>query len=226
MKLSILLEILIRLLSQRKITAVELTNAYGFSARTAYRYIEILDKVVPLQIKRGRNGGAVLADNYKLPTEFLTATDYSALQDALTLAYTQTAQARFLATRQKLSAQEERERRRAVLTSDGTDLFVYDAENNRVSENLLCLQECIQDRAVILIRINDAQGKPQDLRVEPHALVYNGKAWRLYAFHLEERTFKSYFIADMGGVFRTEDFFRKRPFKRLDALKEPAPNTL
>lgn len=224
MKLSILLEILTRLLSTRKITAADLTADYGFSARTAYRYIEILSTVVPLQIKRGRNGGASLADNYKLPTEFLTATEYEALSDALTIAYTQTAQSRFLTTRQKITAQEERERRRAVLTSDGTDIFVYDAENNRVSENLLSLQECIQDRCVVLIHTKK-QGKTQAEHIEPHALVYNGKAWRLFAFNLEERAFHSYFIADMGGVFRTEDHFRKRPFKRLEALKEPPAPT-
>ena len=219
MKLSILLDIFFQTLKERKLTASELCEKYGFSARTAYRYIDALAKTLPLQIKRGRNGGAYLSDCYKLPAELLTEEEYEAAIEALTEAYQQTADERFLNAKRKLSAQDKADKRRNALAGDAMDILICDGENDVLSQTLRALQECILERAVLLIRI-EKDGKTEELRVEPHALIFDGKSWRLYAFSHERRAFQAIFVADMVGVFRTESTFRKRPFKRADALKE------
>lgn len=219
MKLSILLDIFFQVLQQRKLTATELCEKYGFSARTAYRYIDILSQTLPLQIKRGRNGGAFLSDCYKLPTQLLTAEEYDAAIEALTTAYYQTADERFLSAKRKLSAQNKEDKRRAAFVGEGGDILICDGENSALSQTLLTLQECILERTVVLIRIKQDK-KIVERHIEPHALIFDGKAWFLYAFSHEGRTFQTVFIADTVGVFRTENTFRKRPFKRADALKE------
>lgn len=219
MKLSILLDIFFQTLKERKLTATELCEKYGFSARTAYRYIDVLSQTLPLQIKRGRNGGAYLSDCYKLPAELLTADEYEAAIEALTSAYHQTADERYLSVKRKLSAQDKRDKHRAALVGEIGDLFICDGENSALSQTLLTLQECILERTVLLIRTKQ-DGKITERRVEPHSLIFDGNAWRLYAFYHEQRTFQTIFIADMVGVFRTESTFRKRPFKRADVLKD------
>ena len=78
MKLPVLLDIFFQVLQERKLTASDLCEKYGFSSRTAYRYIDILAQALPLQIKRGRNGGAYLSDCYKIPSGLLTAEEYEA----------------------------------------------------------------------------------------------------------------------------------------------------
>ena len=219
MKLSILLDIFFQTLKDRKLTASELCEKYGFSARTAYRYIDVLAKTLPLQIKRGRNGGAYLSDCYKLPAELLTADEYEAAIEALTAAYQQTADERFLNAKRKLSAQDKADKRRNALVGEVGDILICDTDNGILSQTLRTLQECILERTVLLIRIKN-DSKTIELRVEPHSLIFDGKAWRLFAFSHEQRAFQTIFIADMVGVFRTESTFRKRPFKRADALKE------
>ena len=219
MKLSILTDIFFHVLQERKITATELSEKYGFSARTAYRYIDVLAQTLPLQIKRGRNGGAYLSACYTLPTDFLTSGEYEAAIEALTKAYQQTADERFLSAKRKLSAQDKADRRRAALMGEVGDILICDSENNVLSQTLITLQECILERAVLLIRTKTEE-KTVEKTVEPHALIFDGKAWRLYAFFHDKRTFQTVFIADMVGVFRTESTFRKRPFKRSEILKK------
>ena len=219
MKLSILTDIFFHILQERKLTATELSEKYGFSARTAYRYIDVLAQTLPLQIKRGRNGGAYLSACYTLPADFLTSNEYEAAIEALTQAYTQTADERFLSAKRKLSAQDKADKRRAALVGEVGDILICDSENNALSQTLITLQECILERAVLLIRTKTEE-KTVEKTVEPHALIFDGKAWRLYAFSHEERAFQTLFIADMVGVFRTESTFRKRPFKRSEILKK------
>ena len=219
MKLSILTDIFFHILQVRKLTATEISEKYGFSARTAYRYIDILAQTLPLQIKRGRNGGAYLSACYTLPADFLTSGEYEAAIEALTEAYSQTADERFLSAKRKLSAQDKADKRRAALVGEAGDIFILDSENTALSQTLITLQECILERAVLLIRTQQ-EGKTVEKTVEPHALIFNGKAWLLYAFFHDERAFQTVFIADLVGVFRTENTFRKRPFKRADVLKK------
>lgn len=219
MKLSILTDIFFHILQERKLTATELSEKYGFSARTAYRYIDVLAQTLPLQIKRGRNGGAYLSACYTLPADFLTSSEYEAAIEVLTQAYRQTADERFLSAKRKLSAQDKADKRRAALVGEVGDILICDSENNALSQTLITLQECILERSVLLIRTKTEE-KTVEKTVEPHALIFDGKAWRLYAFFHEERAFQTLFIADMVGVFRTESTFRKRPFKRSEILKK------
>jgi len=72
MKFAILLEILFELLAKRKVTATYLAEKHEISTRTVYRYIDLLSLTVPIYIKRGRNGGICITDNYKLPVGFMT----------------------------------------------------------------------------------------------------------------------------------------------------------
>ena len=218
MKLSILLDIFFQVLKERRLTATELCEKYGFSARTAYRYIDVLAQTLPLRIKRGRNGGAYLSDCYKLPAELLTADEYEAAIEALTSAYHQTADERFLTVKRKLSAQDKADKCRDALVGEVGDIIICD-KDPFLAQTLRTLQECILERTVLIIRLQN-EGKTTELRAEPHSLIFDGNAWHLYAFNHEQRAFQNILIADMVGVFRTESTFRKRPFKRADALKD------
>ena len=83
MKFTILLEILFDLLAKRKVTASYFTEKHEISVRTVYRYIDQLSLCVPVYIKRGRNGGICISDNYKLPVGFMTKEEYESAIDAL-----------------------------------------------------------------------------------------------------------------------------------------------
>ncbi len=103
MRDDILLHILFDLFTERKITAAALAEKYSLSPRTVYRYVKRLAAFLPLEITQGRAGGITLPEQYLLPTDFFTREEHAAALEALTLAYAQTAQPRFLEAKRKLN---------------------------------------------------------------------------------------------------------------------------
>lgn len=62
-----MLEILLLLLTQKKVTACELANEYGLSRRTIMRYIEAIELAgIPVYSEKGRYGGFYIAEGFKL----------------------------------------------------------------------------------------------------------------------------------------------------------------
>ena len=95
MQFKILLDILFELLQKQKLTASYIARKHELSPRTVYRYVEKLSECVPLQVKRGRDGGIFLSECYKLPLNFMTETEYVSAQEALSIAYEQYGEERF-----------------------------------------------------------------------------------------------------------------------------------
>ncbi len=104
MRLDILLSILFELLERGKVTAPALANKHGVSVRTLYRYVRALSPYLPLRIARGRQGGVFLDDRFRLPCNFFSESEFSALSSALTLAYSQSGDEEYLRAKRKLNA--------------------------------------------------------------------------------------------------------------------------
>jgi predicted DNA-binding transcriptional regulator YafY len=217
MKFSILIDILFDLLSKRKVTANYLAEKYEISPRTVYRYVEVLAQKLPLFIKRGRNGGICLADNYKLPVGYMTETEYVAAIEALTLAYAQHPDEKFLLAKRKLSAQCKEDKKKLLFSSESGSFFADSGvwgDMHVFSEKLRLTEESIKKRVVLQIGYQTDTGEKTQNKIEPHALIYKQNVWYLYAFCHESRKFESY---RLGGIFAlelTQTSFRKRPFSK------------
>ena len=224
MKTSILIDMLFDFLSKRKVTAAYLAEKYDISPRTVYRYVEILSQKLPLRIKQGRNGGIYLYDSYRLPVGFLTEEEYTAVTEALSRAYTDSAEERFLKARRKLLAQLKTESKDFSLSSELDEIFIdgNSFECATIAENIQILKECIRDSWVTDIIYLVDKGDKQTFSIEPHALVYDKNIWFLYAFCLHERCFKRFSIGKMLSLCKTEENFRKRSFEQSEILTQTA----
>ena len=217
MKFSILLSIFFELLAKRKLTAKYLSEKHEISPRTVYRYVESLAEHTPLFIKRGRNGGICLADNYKLPVGYMTETEYVAAIEALTLAYAQHPDEKFLLAKRKLSAQCKEDKKKLLFSSESGSFFADSGvwgDMHVFSEKLRLTEESIKKRVVLQIGYQTDTGEKTQNKIEPHALIYKQNVWYLYAFCHESRKFESY---RLGGIFAlelTQTSFRKRPFSK------------
>ncbi len=133
MKFKTVLDMLFELLKKRKVTATYFAQKYNLSIRTVYRYVEELKSGLPLIVTRGRNGGIALPDSYKLPVNYMTASEYTAAIEAIELAYCYQPQERFLRAKEKLEAEYKPEwdddyLDETVLQGDGF-MFVDDEGN-------------------------------------------------------------------------------------------------
>lgn len=218
MKFSTLLDILIELLSKRRVTAQYLSEKYELSPRTVYRYVDILAQSVPLQIKRGRNGGIYLAEHYKLPMGFFTTEEYHKLLDALSEAYTKYTDECYLRILHKLDTQERMNTYEQLLSSNAEDLLILENRTDllpNLAEKIRIFQMCMQSQSMANVIYEREMQK-----IEPHALVFQGNGWGMYAFSYKKRDFCLFRIQAISSIVKLDENFRKRP---LIILRHPHP---
>ena len=212
MKTSILLDMLFDLLSKRRVTAAYFAEKYEISPRTVYRYVEELSEKLPLFVKRGRNGGICLSDNYRLPVGFMSAEEYSAILEALTKAYATDPSPRYLNARRKLSSQMKTEKSMRAVTGDAGCLFV-ESYLPALTDTARILTECIhEERLAECVYVND-NGEREEVKIEPHALLFRQDVCHTYAFCHLRREFRLFSLGRITALSKTEEIFRKRPFE-------------
>ena len=219
MKFTILLSILFDLLAKRKVTAAYLSDKHKISPRTVYRYIDILSLSVPVRIKRGRSGGIYIADNYKLPMGFMTLEEYDAAVEALVAAYTRFPEERFLAAHSKLSAQMKTEHRSLVLSGEIGNIIIDGGafgDTRSFLDKFRLFEDCIRNLTLAEIEYSARTGEKTTRKIEPHVLVFKQNIWYLYAFCHKQRAFRLFHLGRIASAVKTEETFRKRPFKRED----------
>lgn len=220
MKFSILLEMLFDLLAKRKVTAPYFAEKFQLSIRTVYRYIDTLTLGgVPLQVKRGREGGICISDSFKLPKGFMTKEEYEAIIEALGLTYGQLAEERFLQAKHKLSAQFKSEMRDLALSGDIGSILVDGGtwgDSGAFSEKLRLFEECIKEKIVLDVVYHARDGEQSERKIEPHVLVFKQSVWYLYAFCHKQRDFRLFRVGRMRSAIKTDERFVKRPFARED----------
>lgn len=208
MRIHILLSIVFELLEKGRLTASYLSQKHNISPRTVYRYIEALSPFIPLHIKRGRSGGVCLADNYRLPVGFMTKTDYTALAEALTLAYTQTGENKFLYARRKFITRERQEQLPTYITAEMGEITLIPDENDKATFTLLrILQECIREKHIAELLL-EKEKTPR--KTEPVSLLLCKGEWQVCAFCYAERNFLTFPLSSLRGVKKTEETFRPR----------------
>lgn len=214
MKFAILVEMLFELLNKRKLTAAYFSEKFHLSPRTVYRYLDELATAIPVQIKRGRNGGIQLSDHYKLPKNFMTKEEYDAALEAIERIYQADPSERFLNARRKLSAQIKKERFDFTHIFE-TGAFIADGGgwgfDNMYHEKIRLFESCIKNRVVLEIA---CQGQLR--KVESHLLLLYKNVWYLYAFCHTERDFRLFPLAEIPFAVATQTTFHRRPFTRED----------
>ncbi len=219
MKFEILLDMLFDLLAKRKVTATYFAEKFGISTRTVYRYVDILSIPVPIYVKRGRDGGICISDNYKLPKGFMTKEEYESAIEALSTMYAQLPEERFLEAKRKLSAQVKAETREFSLTGEIGSIIVDGGSWGDLAsfaEKLRVMEECIKSDRVVEIEYHARTGVRTLRKIEPHALVCKQNVWYVYAFCQSKTEFRLFRIGRTVSLFQTEEHFTKRPFTKAD----------
>ena len=208
MRISILLSIVFELLEKGKLTATYLSKKHNISPRTVYRYIDALAPFVPLHIQRGRGGGVCLADNYRLPVGFINKLDLEALSEALTTAYAQSGDKKFLYAKRKLVHREQQEELpRYVSAEIGEITILPDEENKELFALLRLLEECIREKRVTELLL---AGEKFPRKTEPVSLMLSKGEWKIFFFCYAERNFLTIPLSRVRGIKKTEEVFHPR----------------
>ncbi len=210
MNYRLLLSILFDLLQTRRVAAPALAEKYGVSPRTIYRYVDKLASVLPLRVERGRKGGVYLSDSYRLPSGFFTEEEFSALSEALTLAYERSAEPRFLAVLRKLT-QAEKEARPSRAAGGEHVYILPDREEEELARAWQICHTAAKERRFLKLEYGGLF-----CVVEPHALVEKKGEWLLCGFCHLRKSFHLFPLRKIRGISALTERFRPRPFSLDD----------
>lgn len=219
-----LLALLDLLQSRPMVQAAEVVAALGVDARSARRYITMLqDMGIPVEARRGRYGGYTLRPGYKLPPLMLTDDEAQAITlgllaaRSLGLAEIETATAGALAKVERVLPAPVRERVRAISEAVALDTPHPLAAVSPARADLiaLCSAASRAGRRVTL-RYRQRDGIESEREVDCYGVVHHDRRWYVVGYcHLRQgiRTFR--LDRTLAVTLREERFTRPRDFDCL-----------
>ncbi len=212
MQVPVLVGILSTLLSaDGLVSASDLTKKYEISARSVYRYINVLSESgVPIESVQGRAGGWRIIENYKLKATYFTPEEYERLVFGLqssTLQDDVTKQALL-----KLSGLN-RAHNATVLKSDQ---FIVDGGDSVLGELVNTVSEAIAQKKLCHIEYHSKDGEDSVRVIEPYCLILKDGAWYVYSFCRLRRDFR-YFKVSRIVKLEVGDRFSGRSYDGVDS---------
>ncbi len=217
MKYQVMINIMMLLLSKRKLTAQQIARRYDISTRSVYRYIDELNVCgVPIDVTRGRYGGITIPDTFRLPAGYFTREEYSSAINALNAMASQVSDDSIISALEKLQRQQKNEKRELSVCGN----FIVDGGtwggSKKFSEKMRVCETAVNDKKCISIDYISRGGEHSKRIIEPHVLIYKQNVWYVYAFCHTKQTFRTFKIGRIKNAAFTGENFIKREFTRDD----------
>ncbi|MDE5721396.1 MAG: YafY family transcriptional regulator [Clostridia bacterium] len=215
MKYQIMIDIMMLLLSKRKLTAQQIADKYDISARSVYRYVEELNVCgVPVDVVRGRYGGITIADTFRLPTGYFTREEYASCVNALQAMSSQVSDASIVSALEKLQRQQKQEKRELsvcgnIIVDGGTW-----GDSKSFSEKMRVCEKAVNERQSLFIDYVSRGGTHSKRVIDPHVLIFKQNVWYVYAFCHTKQTFRTFKIGRIKNATFTGNTFVKREISR------------
>ena len=215
MKYRIMIKILSTLIAGRKVSAREIAEKFEISPRTVYRYIDELSAAgIPVEVSRGRYGGAALMETYRLPSSFFTRDEYASACNALQAWAAQAGDDAALAALDKI-----RQRRKSDVSEHAvTGNIIVDGgvwgDRGAFSDKLRACERAVDECACLEIDYISREGEHSRRVIDPHVLIFKQNVWYVYAFCHTKQSFRTFKIGRIKSARFTGKTFEKRAISR------------
>ena len=217
MKYQIMLNIMMKLLSRRKVTAREIADRYGISIRSVYRYVEELNICgVPVDVARGRYGGITIADTFRLPSGYFTKEEYAAAITALEAMKGQLGDESVISALEKLeSRRKEGDRDMYVSGNVIVDGGAW-GDASRFSEKMKVCEQAVNEHKSLNIDYISRGGEHSKRTIDPYVLIFKQNVWYVYAYCHTKGDFRTFKVGRIKNAGFTGESFEKKEIKRQD----------
>jgi len=214
MQHSVLVGIFFKLLSRRKTTAAELAERYEVSARTVYRYLEILDAAgLPITTERGFGGGISISDDFRIEKSFFTRAEYEYLIRSLENLAKLEPEGEAYSIFNKITALSK-------FSSDDTQYLINTrsliidgggwTEHPALRGKITAINKAIADNTLIKLVYYDAELKGTERLAEPYAFILKEGGWYLYAYCRLREDYRTFRLSRIKSVNVTQETFSRR----------------
>ena len=215
MKYQIMIDIMMMLLSRRKLNAQDIADRYDISTRSVYRYIEELNLCgVPVDVQRGRYGGISIADTFRLPSWYFTREEYTATINALNAMSSQVSDKSVLSALEKLQSQQKSDKREQnvcgnIIVDGGTW-----GDSKKFSDKMSVCEIAVNERKSLLIDYISREGEHSKRVIDPYVLIFKQNVWYIYSFCHTKQTFRTFKIGRIKNASFTGDTFERKEITR------------
>ncbi|ERI89403.1 HTH domain protein [Clostridiales bacterium oral taxon 876 str. F0540] len=206
-KLAHLAEILITLQYKNFVTALELSEILAVDKKTVYRYIDnLIEAKIPIQTRKGRNGGFYLEENFFMRSPNLTTEELEAL---LLAAEILTMKNGFTYENNLKSAVGKIKNVSDIHTEKKTRKGMIENINNIDNKLYSIIQNIERGRAVEIEYLTPAKDNIVNTTVDPYTVIYRMGEWHLIGYdHLISST-KSFSVNMINRIKTTNLVFIK-----------------
>ncbi|MDY5811045.1 MAG: YafY family protein [Treponema sp.] len=171
-----LFELTYIILEKKQVTASQMAEHFGVSARTIYRWLDALNLAgVPVVATKGKGGGIQLSPEFTLDKAVLTENEkQEILSSVLAL--------QVLSGGTNSAVSKLKAITKANADWIKVDFAPWNPEQNKIKDTFSILKTAILNRKEISIEYYSAEGKIIKRKVEPWKIVFKGQAWYLYGF--------------------------------------------
>ncbi|GIP33571.1 YafY family protein [Paenibacillus sp. J2TS4] len=217
MKLDRLLSITMALLSNNRVSAVELADRFEVSLRTIYRDMETLNQAgIPITSYPGPDGGYEIMSGYRLDKQVLTLEQFHSIYTAL----------RGIQSATDNSDMTDLLERIGALIPDGSgapssfSLDFRHASDKDVKEKIRSLDLAVRKMHVVEFDYMDNQGVETSRTLEPMGLYLKRSAWYLWGFCRIRSALRVFRLSRMNDLNVLSEMFIRRDLTVEDVDKD------
>ena len=206
MKINRLIEIITVLLNRQAVTAKELADRFGVSARTIYRDVDVLSAAgVPIYTDKGKGGGISLLEDYTLNKTMLSKSESEGLILAL----------KAMGATDYPEADALLEKIGSIFKNNMANDWIevdFDSWGSKMNEGnkFSKIREAMISSLVINFDYVNAGGVKTNRDADPAKLIFNAYTWYLVAYCHNRKEHRMFRLSRVKNVQITNRHFTPR----------------
>jgi len=199
--------ILLALLNQEKVTAVELAKHLQVSVRTIYRDIEALDMAgIPIYSQQGIGGGFSILENYKLNKEFLNEKEIVSITSAIKGVSTIIHDVGLNTIIEKMNIINKSSK-----DSSSKELILdFSQWNSSKKQKVDIIKKAIDGNNLLSFNYTNFNNLNTERIVEPINLIFKAYSWYLYAYCRTKGDFRTFRVSRIMDLKVLEEIYLPR----------------
>ena len=206
MKINRLIEIITILLNRQTVTAKELADRFGVSARTIYRDVDALSAAgIPIYTDKGKGGGISILEDYTLNKTMLSKSEGEGLILAL----------KAMGATDYPEADALLEKIGSIFKSNMAHDWIevdFESWSSKVNEDnkFSKIRDAIINNLVINFDYFNGKGGKSNRDADPVKLMFNAYTWYLIAYCHNRQEHRMFRLSRIKNVRLTDKHFTKR----------------